>query len=99
MLTTNYREGGTPNVSPPVSSTRFIAKEQVANMPAHDPVAKGLHAFHTGLSAMVFFVQTRRQRNTDRGFFCGAWSTESSKGVVSQVRSWRLVGPLNFASG
>mmetsp|Transcript_16108 Transcript_16108/g.18645 ORF Transcript_16108/g.18645 Transcript_16108/m.18645 type:complete len:81 (+) Transcript_16108:406-648(+) len=27
--------------------------QQVANIPANEPVAKGLHAFHTGLSAMA----------------------------------------------
>jgi len=28
--------------------------QQVANMPLMEPVTKGLHAFHTGLSDMAF---------------------------------------------
>ena len=34
-------------------SVSSAAWKQVANIPANDPVAKGLHAFHTGLSAMA----------------------------------------------
>ena len=35
--------------------------QQVANMPAREPVAKGLAAFHTGLSAMAKALRVKRK--------------------------------------
>lgn len=84
----------TPINSSTYGSVPSAAWEQVANIPANDPVAKGLHAFHTGLSAMAMAAillggsRTCRRRALEHIWPWAKWGPAQNTSICFQVQRW-----------
>lgn len=86
VVTTNYREGGTPNVSPPCIFNKIHCQGASGEHASTWSGGKGLACFPHGIVRHGgFLVQTRRhrQRNTGRGFgfFAALGALKAARGL------------------